>query len=33
MIDDAGAWGGDGDGDKAHHYLHSDAEDGFHIFL
>ena len=33
MIDDAGAWGGDGDGDKAHHYLHSDAEDGYHIFL
>ena len=27
MIDDAGAWGGDGDGDKAHHYLHSKAED------
>ena len=29
MIDDAGAWGGDGDGDKAHHYLHSDAEATF----
>ena len=32
-VNDDGALGGDGDDDKAHHYLHSNADERYHAFF